>query len=79
MWKHHLFRFRRKRGHKPTKKKSRSESAEELRDYKAGRIDRTNLGKSRPDRSANGFQFSREAENSLLAQVGEFPWVFLRP
>src|SRR5262245_8518261 len=30
MWKHHIFRFRKKRWHKPAKKNSRSESADRI-------------------------------------------------
>ena len=35
-WKHSFFRFGRERRYKPAKKNCRSESAEELRDHKAG-------------------------------------------
>jgi hypothetical protein len=45
MWKHNLFCFGKKRGHKPAKKNSRGESAEKLRCYKAWRICRTNPDK----------------------------------
>ena len=38
MWKHDLFRFGRKRWHKPAEKDSRGESTKELRYYKARHI-----------------------------------------
>ena len=44
-WKHCFFRFGRERWYKPAKKNCRSESAEELRDYEARCIGRTNPGK----------------------------------
>jgi hypothetical protein len=56
VWKNNLFCFGRKRWHKPTKKNSRGESAEELRYYKNRRIDRTNSGKGVRARACNRYR-----------------------
>jgi hypothetical protein len=45
MWKHNVFRFGRKRWHKPAEKNSCGGSAEELRYYKARHIGGPNPGK----------------------------------
>jgi hypothetical protein len=56
VWIHNLFRFQRKRGHKPAKKNSPSESAEELRYHKARRVKRTNSGKGVCQPSREGYR-----------------------
>src|SRR6516225_3241876 len=62
MRKHHIFRFRRERGHKPAKEKSRSKSAEQLCYHKAGCIGGTNSGKCICERSRK--RYSRIGKGS---------------
>ena len=57
MWKHNVFRFGRKRWHKPAEKNSRAESAEELRYYKARYIGGPNPGKGVRERSCNRYRW----------------------
>ena len=57
MWKHNVFRFGRKRWHKPAEKNSRGESAEELRYYKARHIGRANPGKGVRERSCKRYRW----------------------
>ena len=57
MWKHNLFRFGRKRWHKPAEKNCRGESAEELRYYKARHIGRPNPGKGVRERSCKRYRW----------------------
>ena len=56
MWKHHIFRFRRKRGHKPAKKNGRSNSPEQLAHHKAWCIGGTNSGKCICERSRKRYR-----------------------
>jgi hypothetical protein len=65
IWKHNLFRFGRKRWHKPAEKNSRGESAEELRYYKPRRIDWPNSSKRVCERSREGYCGIREGVEAV--------------
>jgi hypothetical protein len=56
-WKHNVFRFARKRWHKPAEKNSRGASAEELRYYKARHVGGPNPGKGVRERSCKRYRW----------------------